>query len=115
VLLAASGLYGVLSYSVARRRAEFGVRLALGARPWTLAAEVLRQLMPPVAIGIGVGLVIAAATSRAASSLLFGVNAGDLGNYAVSVAALLLIAAAVAWLPARRASRVDPVIALRAE
>jgi predicted permease len=115
VLLAAIGLYGVLGYSVARRRAEFGVRLALGAPPRTLAAGVLREMIPPVAIGIGVGLAIAAATSRAAASLLFGVNAGDIGNYAVSVAALVLIAAIAAWLPARRASRVDPVIALRAE
>jgi ABC-type antimicrobial peptide transport system permease subunit len=114
VLLAAIGLYGVLSYSVARRRAEFGVRLALGAPPWTLAAGVLREMTPPVAIGIGAGLAAAAAASRAAAGLLFGVHAGDIGNYAVSAAALVVIAAVAAWLPARRASRVDPVIALRA-
>jgi predicted permease len=115
VLLAAIGLYGVLSYMVVRRRAEFGVRLALGARPRTLAAGVLRGVIPQVAIGTGVGLAIAAATSRAAAGMLFGVNAGDVGHYAFSVVVLLWIAGVAVWLPARRASRIDPVISLRAE
>jgi ABC-type antimicrobial peptide transport system permease subunit len=108
-LLAAIGLYGVLSYSVARRGAELGVRLALGARPATLVADLLR------AVGLGIGLATAIVTLRAASSLLFGVGVTDVGNYAVGVGLLVIVAGVAAGVPATRAARIDPVVALRGE
>jgi predicted permease len=114
-LLAAIGLYGVLSYSVARRGAELGVRLALGARPATLVADLLRAVIPQVAVGLGIGLATAIVTLRAASSLLFGVGVTDVGNYAVGVGLLVIVAGVAAGVPATRAARIDPVVALRGE
>jgi predicted permease len=114
ILLAAVGLYGVLAYSVANRRAEFGVRLALGARPNRVAREVLRSVWPQVTGGICLGLALAIPTARAAQAMLFGVTAGDVHYYVLAMAMLALIAALAAWLPARRAAGTDPIVALRA-
>jgi putative ABC transport system permease protein len=113
ITLAALGLYGVLGYSVANRRAEFGVRLALGARPNRVAREVLRSVWPPVIGGICLGLALAIPTARAAEAMLFGVAAGDIQHYVLATAMLALTAAVAAWLPARKAAGTDPVVALR--
>ena len=115
VCLAAIGLYGVLSYSVARRRREFGVRLALGARPARIASGILREVSLEVGAGLAIGVPLALMMARTAESMLFGVTATDPGNYVVSVAALIVVATVAAYLPARRAARVDPMLALRAE
>jgi predicted permease len=115
LLLAALGLYGVISYSVAQRTWEIGVRSALGAEPGRVLALVLRQGMSVVALGLCIGLAGALALTRAMQSLLYDVSASD--PLAFSIAALTLTGVALfaTWVPARRASRVDPVIALRME
>jgi predicted permease len=113
--LAAIGLYGVLSYSVARRRSEFGVRLALGARPTRIASGIFREVAIQVGVGVAIGIPAALVIARSAESLLFGVTTSDPRNYVVSVAALVAVATVAAYLPARRAARVDPMLALRSE
>lgn len=115
LLLAVVGLYGVMAYNGVRRMREIGVRLALGARRRQIVAMMLRQGMRLLVIGLVVGFAGALAASRVLRSLLFQVNATDPFTY-VGVALLLAAVAAVAcWIPARRASRVDPMITLRAE
>jgi predicted permease len=114
LLLAAVVVYGVLSYSVARRRAELGLRMALGAAPARVASDVLRDVLLQVAAGMAIGLPAAAMTARAAEGLLFGVAPADPGSYLLSAAVLALAAGAAAWLPARRACSIDPSEALRA-
>ena len=113
--LAAIGLYGVLSYSVARRRNEFGVRLALGARPSRIASGIFREVTLQVAIGVAVGIPVALLIARMAESMLFGVSAADPTHYLLSAGVLLSVAAVAAWVPASRAARIDPMLALRAE
>jgi predicted permease len=115
LLLAGIGLYGVLTCSVARRRAEFGIRLALGAPRARVAAGAVGDVMRQVAAGVAIGLPAALVTTRAAESLLFGVTAADPANYLIGAVVLLLVAGVASWLPARRASRVDPMVALRYE
>lgn len=113
--LAVVGLYGVMAYNGLRRTREIGVRLALGARRQQIISMMLNQGMRLLVIGLVVGFIGAFALSRVISSLLFEVNAGDPVIY-ITVSILLAIAAAIAcWIPARRASRVDPIITLRAE
>jgi predicted permease len=114
-LLAAIGLYGVLSYMVAQRTREIGLRMALGAPPERLRGMVLRQVSRMALIGGAVGVGAAVLLGQAASALLFGVQATD---PLVLLAAVVILAAIIfgaAYLPARRASRVDPMVALRAE
>ena len=113
--LAAIGLVGVVSYSVARRRTEFGIRLALGAAPARVAWVVVREVLVPVALGVAIGLPVALSVARLASGLLFGVTPAAPGNYLLGAAVLAFVACLAAWLPARRASRVDPMVALRHE
>jgi putative ABC transport system permease protein len=115
LLLAATGIYGVISYAVAQRTREMGVRLALGARPGHLKRLVVTQLSVPVLTGLAVGLAVSAGLSRSVASLLFEVPPRHAPTYILACAVLLASALAAAYLPARRASRVDPVIALRAE
>jgi len=114
-LLAAIGLYGVLSYMVAQRTREIGLRLALGAQAAGVRQMVMRQVVWMVVVGVPVGLVAAMLVGRLASSLLFGLAPTD--PLAVAGAAVVLAAAVLgaSYWPARRASRVDPVVALRAE
>ena len=111
--LAGIGIYAAVAYTVARRTREFGVRIALGGTPRQLQRLALSDGLRPVVAGAFVGVATAAALSRSAERLLFGVAAMDLLSFGLSVAALLLVAAGAAWLPARRASRQDPMSALR--
>ena len=113
--LAAVGAYGVISYSVAQRTHEIGVRMALGAQPGDVRAMVLRQGMGVVVIGAVVGLVSAAALARVLQAMLYGVSGTDPATYATVTALLLATGLAACWIPARRATRVDPLIALRHE
>lgn len=113
--LAAIGLYGVMSYMVSQRTKEIGVRIALGAQARDVLRMIVRQGMTVAAIGAGVGVIGSLAVTRVMSSLLFGVSARDFLTFSV-IALLLLMAAFLAcWIPARRATKVDPMEALRAE
>jgi putative ABC transport system permease protein len=115
LLLALVGVYGVLAYSVGQRTAEIGLRVALGATPRKVLTLIVSQGMRPILIGIGIGLLGAVALSRFVSSLLFGVRALDPLTY-ITVALLVMAAALLScYVPALRALRVDPVVALRQE
>ena len=113
--LAAAGIYGVLSGSVTERTREIGVRSALGASRTDILALVIRQAMALAGFGVAIGLVAAIAASRVLTSLLFGVSRLDPITYCGVVALLASVAALAAWMPAWRAARVDPTIALRME
>jgi len=113
--LAVLGLYGVISFGVARRSREIGVRLALGAAPGRVLAMVVREGLVLGLAGVAIGLIGAIALSRALSGLVFGVSATDPVTL-LSVAVLLAAVAAFAsWVPGRRAMRVDPAVVLRSE
>jgi predicted permease len=114
-LLAAVGLYGVLAYSVAQRTREIGVRMALGADAVRVRVMVLRQVLGMMAIGLVVGIAVAFGAGRAARSLLFGLQGHDPVVFSLAVFVLVLVALGAGYLPARRASRVEPVRALRYE
>ncbi|MGE0811775.1 MAG: ABC transporter permease [Vicinamibacterales bacterium] len=113
LLLAAIGTYGVLSYMVAERRREIGIRMALGADQGSVLGEVMRQGLGLTSVGIVAGLAGAVALNRLIASMLFGVQPTDPATIAAVVATITLVAAVACWLPAWRASRVDPNIALR--
>jgi putative ABC transport system permease protein len=115
MLLAAAGLYGVLSYAVSRRRAEIGVRMALGASGAEVRRLVLRDGMRPALLGVAAGLPAAALASRLLKSLLFDVGAVDPLTFGAAPAVLLAVAALASYIPAARAARVDPNITLRSE
>jgi putative ABC transport system permease protein len=115
LLLAAAGLFGLLSYHVSMRRPEIGVRMALGARPHDVRWLVVREAVPVVAGGGVVGLALALGIGQLISGLVYGLGAQDPVLLAASALLLLSTAAVAAWSPARRASRVDPVLALRSE
>jgi len=115
LVLAAVGLYGVLSYSVARRTREIGIRVALGATRSDVLGSVVGREMRWLGLGLIAGLAGAAATSRLLSGLLFGVVATDAVTYTGVVALLTTVAVVAAIVPARKASKVDPVLALREE
>ena len=115
LLLACIGLYGVMSYDVARRTQEIGIRMALGASAKTVAQLVLRETMLWVGLGLVLGLGAALATTRWLESLLFGLKPHDPITIGLAALVLLVVAAVAGYLPARRASRVDPLVALRYE
>jgi predicted permease len=112
-LLAAVGLYGVLAYSVSQRTREIGVRMALGADRGRVQGMVLRQVGTMVAVGATIGALGAFALGRAARSLLFGLQGHDPVVFVSAVALLAAVAFGAGWLPARRASRTQPMMALR--
>jgi len=114
-VLAALGVYGVVSYVVQQRTQEIGVRIALGASRRDVLTLMLGQGMRPVVAGVVLGLVGAAALSRALGALLFGITPGDVPSYAVAAVGLTLAALAATLVPARRAIGVDPAIALRGD
>jgi putative ABC transport system permease protein len=113
--LAAIGIYGVLAYSVEQRAQEIGIRMALGARRGQVIGMVLAQGMRLAGIGVAIGLAAAFGLTRVLSSVLFGVKANDPLTFAGVAAVLIAVAALAAFVPAQRATRVDPVIALRSE
>jgi ABC-type antimicrobial peptide transport system permease subunit len=115
LLLAAIGLYGVLSYGIARRTREFGIRIAIGAEAGSILGLVMREAGWVLAIGIAFGLAAAWWLGRIVSSLLYGVEPGDLLSISIAVVVLAAAGAFAAWIPARRASRIDPILALRYE
>lgn len=115
LLLAAVGTYGVVSYAVAQRRREIGVRLALGAEPRQIRDQFLALSLRLVVTGLGLGLVGAWCAGRALQTLLFGVPALHLATFATSAAILAVTSILACWLPARRAAKVEPMVALRAE
>jgi predicted permease len=113
--LASIGLYGVVSYAVSRRSREMGIRMSLGAAPRTVVRQVVREGMVLVGVGVGVGLALALAGAQVLRTLLYGVGALDPVTFVGVPIVLLTVTLAAAWVPARRASRVDPVRALKAE
>jgi ABC-type antimicrobial peptide transport system permease subunit len=115
LFLAALGVYGVLAYSVAQRQREIGVRMALGASRGSVQGMVLRDAMRAVIPGVAVGLLGAVALTRLLRGLLYGVSATDPATLAAVCALLIVVALFASWLPARRATRVDPLIAIRTE
>ncbi len=115
LLLASVGLYGLMSYAVTRRSREIGVRVALGAQRPTVLWLVLREALALGLFGIALGIPCALAASRLIASMLFGISTGDLPTIAAVSLVLLAVASLAGYLPARRASRIDPMVALRAE
>jgi putative ABC transport system permease protein len=115
LLLAAVGIYGVTSHAVGQRTQEVGIRMAMGAGRREVRLLILRQHVMPALVGVGIGLAGAIALSRLLTSLLYGVGAVDPVTYAVVAISLITVAVAACWVPASRAMRVDPLIALRAE
>jgi predicted permease len=115
LLLAALGLYGLLAQTVAQRTQEIGVRVALGAQPRDVLRLILGQGMRLVAPGVVIGLAGAYAVTRLIAGFLYGVSAADWPTYSGIAALLLVVALAACWIPARRATKVDPLVALRCE
>jgi predicted permease len=115
LFLASVGLYGVMAYGVARRTPEIGVRVALGAHPAAVVAMVLRDGMRVAIVGIILGIVASVGAARAVTPLLFGISAADVSTYAIVAVVVFASAGFACYLPARRAARVDPAVALRAE
>jgi putative ABC transport system permease protein len=115
VLLAVIGLYGVISYMVARRRNEIGIRMSLGAGRGAIIALVLRESFWLLSIGLSLGIALSLAASRAAASLLFGLKPHDAATFIMATVILATIALAASYIPALRASRLDPMDALRNE
>ena len=113
--LAALGIYGVMAYSVSQRTREIGIRIALGAQRWNVLRLIMEQGAKLALVGVVVGLVGAVALTRVMTSLLFGVSATDLGTFSVVPVIVLVLILLGCYIPARRATKLDPVVALRDE
>jgi ABC-type antimicrobial peptide transport system permease subunit len=114
-LLAMIGVYGVTSYATAERTREIGVRMALGAQPGDVFRMVMRETMSMVSIGIAFGVVAGLATASLIRGIIWGVKPTDPLSFGLAICLMLLIAGSAAFLPARRALKVDPMVALRYE
>jgi ABC-type antimicrobial peptide transport system permease subunit len=115
LMLASIGLYGLMSYTVARRTHEIGIRMALGARAGVVLWMVMREILLLVLIGVVIGLPASFAATQLISSMLFGLTPNDPLTITFATLFMIAIAAFAGYIPARRASRVDPMIALRYE
>jgi ABC-type antimicrobial peptide transport system permease subunit len=115
VIIATIGLYGVMAYMVERRRVELGVRMALGADRRSVVLLIVREAGVLLAIGLGIGTVAAMFAARTAGAFLYGLTPRDPATLAMAAGALALVSLAASWIPARRASRLAPTIALRDE
>jgi predicted permease len=113
LVLAAVGMYGVIAYHVTARTREIGIRVAIGARPGDVFRLVIGQGLRVTLVGIAIGLALSAMAARLLASLLYGVSPTDAATWAAAVAVWLAVALLACWLPARRAARVEPVVALR--
>jgi ABC-type antimicrobial peptide transport system permease subunit len=115
LILSCIGLYGVMSYAVAQRTRELGIRMALGAQTRDVLKLVVRQGMGLTLLGAAIGIAVAVALTRLMKSWLFGVNPTDPLTFAVAALLLTIVALLSCWIPARRAAKVDPIKALRFE
>ena len=113
--LAAVGIHAVVGYHVIQRTREVGIRMALGARSGDVLRLVLRQGLTPVLAGVVAGAILSAAGARMMGTLVFGIAPFDLASFALAGASLVFVALVAAWIPARRATTVDPLVALREE
>jgi ABC-type antimicrobial peptide transport system permease subunit len=113
--LAVIGVYGVKAYSVARRTREIGIRMALGAQSRTVLWMILREGFVMVASGVGLGLLLALGTGKIVSAILFQVSSTDPFAFTIAPAVLMIAALLATWLPARRATKISPMAALRTE
>jgi predicted permease len=115
VFLSSIGIYGLMSYVVSRRTNEIGIRMALGAEPAQIRSQVMREIGLLAGVGIAIGVPAALAGSKLVTSMLFGLEGSDPWNLLAAVGVLMSVAVLAGYLPARRASRVDPMVALRCE
>ena len=109
------GLYGIVAYSVSQRTAEIGIRMALGARPIDVVRMILREGLVLAVAGVALGIAAASVLVRSLASLLYGVVPADGPSFVAASGAMLVIALLASYIPARRATRVDPAVTLRAE
>ena len=115
LLLSCVGLYGTMAYAVTRRTREIGIRVALGASPRRILEMILGQGLRLIMTGIVIGVLASFGLSQAIKGLLYGVMANDPGTFALAASILILVTLVACWLPARRATKVNPIVALRAE
>jgi putative ABC transport system permease protein len=115
LVLAVVGVYGVMSYAVTQRTQEIGIRMALGAQMSSVIKLIMKSGLLLAVVGVGIGLAGAFVVTRLMTSLLFAVGATDMATFAIVSGCLLLISLAACYIPARRATKVDPLVALRYE